>query len=76
MIKNLPTPKQLRKKPTLAMILSAWCFDSHYWIEDHPGYFHCQWCDSHWTNEMPLTNQYTNLCLRNPIVQKAFSNKK
>ena len=67
MIKNL---LQQEYKETLEMKIAQWAWDSHYWIEDKKGYYHCKWCGDTWTSEMGLNEKYNNLCKGNPLIKK------
>ena len=47
--------------------LASWIFDSHFWIEDYPGYFHCLYCNIQHTSTMGITDD-APLCSQNPAV--------
>ena len=67
MIKNLPQPKY---EESLKMKIAQWAWDSHYWVEDEKGYYHCEWCGAGWTSEMGLDEKYNYLCKKNPLIKK------
>lgn len=60
-----------------AKALAEWIFDSHYWIEQRPGYYKCKWCDMiHSTNNISRDDP---LCAKNPkiaIERDAFEARK
>ena len=71
MQKNIPRQKY---KKSLKMEIASWCWDSHYWIEKPFNYWQCKWCGSTWTSECPITENYNNLCEKNPIIKRAIIN--
>lgn len=57
------------KESKEARELAQWAWDSHYWIENRPGYAQCKWCKKIHTSEMPVDMSYP-LCSENPILKR------
>lgn len=68
MIKRL-SPVLISEKDELNRSLAEWIFNSHYLIEQTPGYYICKWCKMHITSSQPITLE-TPLCKENPILKK------
>lgn len=49
--------------------LGVWAWNSHWWIEYHPGYSECKWCGMNHTSEMGIGADFP-LCLKNPRIEK------
>lgn len=59
----------LKEEDKLAGSLADWIFNSHYWIEDYPGYYKCDWCGVSKTSMMSVTKD-DPLCPENPAIKK------
>jgi hypothetical protein len=53
------------------MELSEWAWNSHYWEEKFPGYYKCKWCNSGFTNRIPISERY--LCKENPVIKNMLA---
>lgn len=53
--------------------IANWAWNSHYWVEYHPGYCECKWCGNKHTSEMGITHKFP-LCKENPAI-KTFIEK-
>ena len=49
--------------------LANWVWNSHYWIEEAPGYFKCAWCNMHQASGQGITSDYP-MCRNNPKIRK------
>ena len=49
------------------MFWNEWVWNSHKWIEHHKGYYTCEFCNSTFTNMMPIGDD-VKLCKHNPIL--------
>lgn len=65
-------PYVLGEKEENGMSLASWVYDSHYWIENPAGYFHCKWCESYATSYTPIYSD-NPLCPGNPAVKKLLN---
>jgi hypothetical protein len=57
------------------MNLAEWIWQSHSWIEDIPGYFRCEWCETCHTAYSGI-NSENLLCTKNPAVIKLIDKLK
>lgn len=53
----------------LSVAIAQWVFDSHFWIEEYPGYYTCDWCGYGRTSLMPITKD-DRPCPENPVIRK------
>ena len=51
------------------MYWNEWIWNSHKWIEQHKGYYTCQFCNQSFTNIMPLGDN-VKLCQQNQIIKE------
>ena len=49
------------------MYWNDWVWNSHKWIEHRRGYYTCAFCNSTFTNMMPIGDN-VKLCKHNPIL--------
>lgn len=49
--------------------LADWAWNSHYWIEEYSGYYHCKYCGAYFTSTQGITTD-TPLCKKNPVLLK------
>ena len=65
MFKSLKPSEQNQEESSLA----NWIWNSHNWVEDIPGHYHCIWCKEYQTSYSPISLE-NNLCPKNPAVLK------
>jgi hypothetical protein len=70
MMKRLPVIN-ITEDQSLDMAMASWAFDSHNWIEERSGYYHCSWCDKFHTNIMGIRKDFP-LCKKNPRLEGLF----
>jgi len=54
--------------------IAQWAWDSHYWIEYHPGYFECKWCKTIHYSSMGITKDFP-LCPGNYAIKKLLDGR-
>ena len=54
--------------------LANWAWDSHWWVENYPGYCECKWCGAKHTSEQPVSKDFP-MCLENYAVKPLLSSK-
>ena len=56
------------------MHMAEWIWQSHNWVEETAGYYHCKWCDRWHTSQMAVRFD-DHLCPKNPAVLKLLLDK-
>jgi D-beta-D-heptose 7-phosphate kinase/D-beta-D-heptose 1-phosphate adenosyltransferase len=75
MLKRKEVPIVKRSDATEELIaLNEWVWQSHYWIETHPGYYVCEWCSAAWTSTFALDHT-VRICLKNPRILKLLEGR-
>lgn len=54
--------------------LADWAWNSHYWIEEYPGYCKCKWCGKNHTSEMSINWKFP-ICRKNPAIKNFISER-
>jgi len=67
MIERIKIP-QFSSKDREDMELAGWAFESHWWVEQSPGYMKCKWCDACCTSTTGISRNFP-LCLKNPLLE-------
>ena len=55
--------------------ISNWAWNSHWWVEDYPGYCRCKWCKATHTSTTGINKDFP-LCSENYAIKALLKKEK